>query len=221
MIAIPTECYPLAWPTGVPRTRYPQRATAFGRDHTVAAQLDEVERQLRLMKVSASVISSNLPPRRDGRPSSSTTRFSDQGVCVYWTSTALRGGERVKVPHAMPCDHWDLIEHNLRAVALSLEAMRGLTRWGAVTVEQAFAGFVALPPGDAAATAPVETPWREVLGVPTVGWVTEAPREVVLRYAKDLHRELIKAHHPDRGGDPAIAAAVNVALEQAERELTS
>ena len=153
MIAIPTECYPLAWPTGVPRTRYPIRGP-FGKDRSVADQLDEVERQLRLMEVSASVISSNLPARKDGRPrADGLLRFTDQGVCVYWTARAMRGGQSIKVPHAMPCDKWDRIEHNLRAIAMSLDAMRGLTRWGAVTVEQAFAGFAALPPGDPAVAA--------------------------------------------------------------------
>ena len=91
--AIPAECHPLAWPTGVPRTVHPRRAN-FGKQTSVAEQLDEIERNLRLMKVSASVISSNLPTRRDGRPSGQLLRFTDQGVCVYWTTTALRGGQR-------------------------------------------------------------------------------------------------------------------------------
>lgn len=33
------------------------------------------------------------------------------------------------------------------------------------------------------------------------------------------HRRLIAEHHPDRGGDPILAAEINAALEQAEAEL--
>jgi hypothetical protein len=220
VFTLPTEAFPLSWPTGVPRSKFPRRAK-FG-DQTVASQLDEIDRQLRLMGAAASVISSNLPTRKDGRPrGDGLLRFNDQGVCVYWTAWVTRGGKSLCAPHAMPCDKWDRIEHNLRAIAMSLDAMRGLERWGAVTIEQAFAGFVALPPGDpdAPPAAPAERTWREVLDVPIDGWVTSAPPAAVLAYARTRHRELIKLHHPDRGGDPAVAAAINRALDLAEAEL--
>lgn len=216
----PTECFPLAWPTGVPRRRLPERAP-FGRDHTLASQIDEVYRQLRLMKADGAVVTSNLPRRADGTPrGDSTPRDNEHGVAIYWTTFAMRAGARVRVPHCMPCDRWDHIRHNMRAIALSLDAMRGLERWGAVSLEQAFAGFAALPPGDPAAArpAPAELPWRDVLGVEGA-WVGGAPAAAVLAYAKTRHRELAKIHHPDRGGDTATAAAINRALEQAEAEL--
>lgn len=37
--------------------------------------------------------------------------------------------------------------------------------------------------------------------------------------ARDRHRELIRAHHPDVGGDAARAAEINAALDQALAEL--
>jgi hypothetical protein len=221
-IAIPTQASPLSWPAGVPRTKLPAPSKKFARDITVASQLDEVERQLKLLGAANGVISSNLPLRKDGRPrGDGLLRFDDQGVAVYWSLTEHRGGRWVQVAHCMPCDRWDRIEHNLRAISLSIEAMRGLERWGAVSTEQAFAGFAALPPGDpdAAPPAPADRPWRELLEVPADGWVTQAPPSVVLTFAKQQHRKLIQQHHPDRGGDPVTAAAINRALELAEAEL--
>lgn len=216
--AIPTECFPLAWPTGVPRTKIPQR-TIIGRDLSLASQLDEVYRQLKLMKVAGCVVSSNLPARKDGTPrGDAMPHGGDHGAAVYWTTIALRAGQRVRVPHCMPCDRWQHVRQNLRAIAMSLEALRGVERWGAVTVEQAFAGFVALPPGDPTSHAPAELPWRDVLGVEGA-WLASAPAAAVLAYAKTRHRELVKLHHPDRGGDPATAAAINRAMDQAEAEL--
>ena len=58
-----------------------------------------------------------------------------------------------------------------------------------------------------------------VLEVPSEPWTASAPASVLLLFARQQHRELIKRHHPDRGGDPSVAAAINVALAQAEAEL--
>ncbi len=61
-------------------------------------------------------------------------------------------------------------------------------------------------------------PWREVLGV--VGdWTLTAPREALLAFAKAQYRTLIAEHHTDKGGDHALAAEINAAMEEAEREL--
>lgn len=68
-------------------------------------------------------------------------------------------------------------------------------------------------------SAPAERPWRDVLEVPSEPWTASAPASVLLLFARQQHRELIKRHHPDRGGDPSVAAAINVALAQAEAEL--
>lgn len=214
---IPSSAFPLSWPTGVPRTSRPRRAAFAG--YTYGHRLTEVRRQLALMHARSVVISTNLPVRLDGEPmASATVRGGDHGVAVYWAVPMMRGGKRELVAHCMPCDRWDRLEHNLHAIALSLEALRGVERWGAVTVEQAFAGFAALPPGAASEEPPRKT-WREVLGIPVGGWTDGAPAEAILAYAKMRHREIIQQHHPDHGGEVSLAAEANVAISEAEREL--
>jgi hypothetical protein len=217
-IVIPAESFPLVWPPGRPRSRFRER-TLIGRDSSIGDALTAVRDELRRMKVGTSVISSNLPTRNDGQPrADSAPRGDDHGVAVYWSTTAIRGGDRVTVPHCMSCDRWQHIRQNLRAIALTLAALRGVDRWGAATLEQAFTGFAALPAGDGD-TTPTERPWREVLAVPADGWTVTAPASVVLRYARDQARALLKLAHPDAGGTDAAAAEINVALAAAEAEL--
>jgi hypothetical protein len=220
-IIAPTEAFPLVWPEGMPRTRWPGRPKYASR--TYGECLDMIRRELKLMRASSVVISTNLPLRNDGEPmASAAVRGGDHGAAVYWTRRQSRAGRDVDVPHVMPCDKWNRLDYNLYAIALSLEAMRGLARWGAVSLEQAFAGFAALPAGDGTEVGvgtPAPRPWREVLGVPGEGWVVGAPAAAVLAFTKQQYRELLQRHHPDRGGDPAAAAEINAAWDAAQVEL--
>lgn len=69
--------------------------------------------------------------RADARPGS-------PGVVVYATHPK-QGDLR------FACDTYRTWYHNVRAIAMTLEALRGIARWGAVRDEQQFAGFKALP----------------------------------------------------------------------------
>lgn len=200
--------YPLQWPEGWPRTESwkrgkPQFGAQFARDR------DSVFRQLkRGRRASNIVITSDLPTRNDGMPYANAS-CSDPGIAVWWIE---KGRERV-----LACDRWRHINYNLRAIDLTLEALRGLDRWGASeVVERAFAGFAALPPGADAPRGP--RPWRDVIGG---SWPEGIDRDELFVIAKSRYRKAIEAAHPDRGGDPAVAAELNVAIAAAEAELTS
>jgi hypothetical protein len=232
VIAIPTKAYPLSWPIGVPRTQFRADAPFGARMRKpgqpqrnlrteVGSASEELYRELRLIRGSSRhVISSNLPARPDGLPyADGSVGGGDPGVVAYWIIRAQRGGKSVDVPYCMPCDKWKRVADNLHALALSIEAMRGMERWGAVKTEQAFAGFASLPPGDGSAdsaTVTIRRPWREVLGMPVF---EENDPEIQLAVAKTLHRKLAAKFHPDRGGDHAAAAEINAAMDEAEKEL--
>jgi hypothetical protein len=225
---IPTEAYPLSWPDGAARTpAHKRRRSTFAKrsrtaqgwmtraDLTVGEEIKRVRSEVERIARSANlVISTNLPTRNDGMPMASASESGkDPGVAVYWSVRKHPSG--VVVPYVMPCDTYDRIADNLHAIALSIEAMRGLDRWGAVKLEQAFAGFAALPPGSGPGT-PAPRPWREVLGGT---WPDGLEPEELFALAKARHRKAIAAAHPDAGGDVAIAAELNAAIEEAEREL--
>jgi hypothetical protein len=233
VIVIPTEAYPLKWPAGVPRTKDPQPskfATTSRNEHgwrtshnrTIFDASEELRRQLKLLKAKNIVVSSNLPTREDGMPISKDTAAprGDAAVAVYWSVEQWRQKQWVQVPHCMPCDRWNRLADNIYAVALSIEAMRGMDRWGAVSVEQAFAGFRALPSGSGDEVIPQQpmVDWRTILGG---SWPEDLDAAEVLAIAKARHRKLIATAHPDAGGRSDHSAELNAAIEAAEQELKS
>ncbi len=205
--------FPLQWPEGWKREVNRSRPK-FIEGHFAIVR-DSVVRQLERMGGRHVVITSDLPTRADGLPYANA-RCEDPGIAVYWVK---RGHE-----HVIACDRWRTIGYNLRSIDMTLAAMRGIDRWGSATmVEKAFAGFAALPPGSTAeylppAPAPAVRPWRAVFDIATnlSDVLTKAD---LLALVKSRHRSMITVHHPDKGGDAAIAAELNAALAEAEREL--
>lgn len=174
--------FPLAWPMGWPRSKKRLRSPFKAQSLAVAAK--EVYRQVGMLRVPDwnVVISTNVELRRDGLPYSNQRAPADPGVAVYFRLPTADGEAE---PRVLACDRWATPEGNLRAIAKHLEAMRGMDRWGVGSLDQAFAGYQALPP-------PPEVPhWSHTLGVPPTA--TEA--QVRAAYA-----QLVKSSHPDHGG---------------------
>lgn len=209
--------YPLDWPPNVPRTRY-RETSAFAKGRGFTAARDGVYKQLDMMRVSHVVITSNLPLRANGVPySAGPGAISDPGIAVWWVK---KGTE-----HAIACDRWKTCVENMRAIEKTLEAIRGIARWGsAEMVDRAFAGFAALPPGSGTesgvAFVPESRTWRQIFGLDIEPWTSLPPADL-LAIARTRHREQIKKAHPDRGGKLEDAVLLNAALEAAEAELKS
>ena len=187
------EAYPLQWPTGWPRTSS-RRSAAF--DTRFIDARDGLLNEIRLMGGRQPIISSNVPLRLDGLPRANFTRHPDPGVAVYF---ALKGEPRV-----FACDRWTHVEDNLQAVRKTIEALRGIERWGSSEMlNRVFQGFAALPDG------PTEEPWWVVLGV-TKSWGLDAIEKV--------YRALALERHPDRGGSDEAMARLNWAIAEARKE---
>lgn len=215
--------YPLQWPDGWKRTPAADRKPSrffYGFADSMASLMEALAR----IGATNIVITSDLPARPDGRPYAVGRKDADPGIAVWF---ALQGHERV-----ISCDRWQTHAENMRAIALSIEAIRGLDRWGASDmVARAFAGFTALPAGPAGPAAPVtngKRDWREVLGMQQVPGIYERPIDARTRtlaahnlvIARRIYREKIQATHPDHGGDPTSAVELNVAMGDAERALS-
>lgn len=198
------EPYPLQWPEGWKRSTWASRQRSQF-EPRFTEDRDTIIRWLE-KRGSRVVITSNLPTRQDGLPYYAST--DDPGIAVWWVE---KGNERV-----VACDRWMRADENLRAILKTLEAMRGLDRWGATEMaERAFAGFAALPPGSSGSMPTGPRPWREVLG----GTWPEMDRAELLAIAKTRFQKLIAVAHPDAGGDTERAAELNVAYEAAVQEL--
>jgi hypothetical protein len=155
--------------------------------------------ELRKMDVTDFVISSNVAVRQDGLPYANQRRPEDPGVVLYFT----RKGSDI----AISCDIWHTVDANLRAIGLTIEAIRGMERWGTEEmVDAAFTGFKALP-ASGETTPSAQRLWFDVLEVsPDASWdVIEA-----------VYRRLLHKVHPDKGGSEAAFHELQAAFRQAK-----
>lgn len=187
-----TQAYPLQWPAGWPRTVTP-RAAAFKSSFGAATQ--HLLREARSLGGRGIVLSSNLfVSERTGLPLAKQAQPRDAGVAIYFE---LKGK-----PICIACDRWMKVEDNIRALGLTIEAMRGVARWGATDLlDRMFSGFAALPAADE------KRPWYEVLGVPA---------SASLEHAQRVFRQRARWSHPDAGGSNEEMVELNAAM--AERE---
>lgn len=187
--------YPLQWPAG--RSRTPgYRRTRARFDTTFAISRDELFRELKRLGARSVVLSTNVELRQDGIPYAHRRQPDDVGVAVYFSHKSRQV--------CFACDRWDRIEDNIRAVCKTIEALRGIERWGTGDmVEAAFTGFQALPP------AAGRRPWPDVLGV---------PRDAMIGVAELAYRRLVWQNHPDRGGNTAHMAEINAAWDEFRKE---
>lgn len=195
------EAFPLQWPAG--RERRPDwKREASNFDTSMSKARDALFNELKLLGAKHIVLSSNVPLRLDGKPYASFAAIRDPAVAVYFSYRDKQ--------MCFACDRWNKVEDNIQAVRKTIEALRGIARWGTGDMLQAaFTGFAALPPP---IVAGMKRPWRDVLGFRASATVNEAM--VSARY-----RSLAAEHHPDRGGDPAKMAEVNAARDEALKEL--
>ena len=181
--------YPLEWPQGWPRAG---RASSSRFSLPMKRSYDALRTELQRMGAEYPVISTNIPIKADGEPRMDREPV-DAGVAVYF-----RRKDRNMV---FACDKYDVVRDNFTAIAKTLEALRGIERWGAgELMDRAYSGFAQLP--EKASEA--EDCWT-VLGL------TPMSDE---RMVKLSHRDLIRKLHAD-GADSNEMARVNVARDNA------
>lgn len=196
--------YPLTWPAGWRRTKSRKDANfkRGGQRLTISDGVKRVIEQLRMFGIGDwnIIVSTNVKPRLDGMPRSDCKEPDDPGVAVYWKN------EKDAQRKVMATDQYTKVADNLAAIAATLDAMRAIERHGgAVIMERAFSGFMALP-------AP--NTWRAVMGL-------NDDDDVDLADVKSLYRKVSRERHPDVGGSDAVMAELNWAMQEAEKELLS
>ena len=195
--------YPLEWPLGWRRTdRYKRQRASFSTKASADGRLSVIKAMERLqgeldrLGVRNPVLSSNVSLRLDGRPRSDEEP-TDPGVAVYFQ---FKGKATV-----LACDRWNRVADNIAAIAAHIDALRRVDRYGVGTLDQAFAGYKALPADSAA-------DWRMVLfGVKDWrGGVEEV---------QAAYRARARQAHPDAGGSDDAMAHLNRARDYALQEL--
>lgn len=190
------ESFPLHWPAGWPRTR----KTSSARFNTslndaYAGLMNEI----RLLGGNRVVLSTNRETYvRGGRaiPYSKQTKLDDTGAAVYFM---LRGEQRV-----FACDRWDTLEDNVQAIRKTIEAIRGIERWGSSEMmDRMFTGFLALPDPNTVKE------WWVVLGL-------DSPKHP-LRAFEEMYKHKAKTAHPDTGGSDEEMSRLNEAITAARK----
>ena len=174
-----TQASPLKWPLGWPRTERPY-SSRFGKidKPSIGKASKEIARELNLFEGTQLIISTNLNYRKDGMPYSNQKEPNDKGVAIYF----IYNGQQM----VLACDSFNKIGCNLWAIAKTIEAMRGIDRWGCSQIlSKAFTGLTALPEN-------TQENWWQVLQVDP-----DASEAIV----KESYRSLAKKYHPDLNGD--------------------
>jgi len=194
------EAYPLQWPTGWKRTEYPEhsRFGSWNRKPTIADATLKSHEEIRMLGGSDGIISSNVELRRDGLPYSGRKEPKDRGVAVYfkWDGQDI----------VIACDSYDLVGCNLWAVAKTIEAMRGIDRWGCSDLlNRAFTGFKALPEQGTT----TKRDWWVVLDV---------EKDALFEEIRMSYKSKAKFNHPDTPtGDKERFQEINEAYEEANK----
>jgi hypothetical protein len=181
------HAFPLQWPLSWKRNSF-QRVSNFG-DFSIARCVADVLAELRRLSATNPVISSNLALRRDGLPHGGQPQPRDPGVAVYFTL----GKKRV----VLACDKWRHVQDNIRAITKHIEALRGQERWGVGSIEQAFAGYMAL---------------EERTG-PSCWEILEISQDATEQQILDAYRRKARATHPDSGGSSEAFVQVTQAKD--------
>lgn len=190
--------YPLYWPQGWPRTETRKRESGKFKAESWRV-IQDLQNEIKLLRGSHIVISSNVAIRQDGLPYADSLRRKgiDPGLAVYF----LRKGKQM----VFACDRYDTPLKNARAIALTISAIRGIERWGATSMlERSLSAFEALPP---------PKDWRKILGFETSEPI-HGPAQLAQRY-----RDLAQKAHPDKGGSTDAMTELNVAYQSALREI--
>lgn len=173
------EAYPLCWPEGYKRTQNPVYSRFGSRNGKASLYQMRQTLKYEIHKLGGTglIISTNMKTRNDGEVQSNAKEPDDPGVAVYFT---IKGKQR-----CFACDQYRRVWENIYAISKTINALRGIDRWGVSDLmERIFTGFIAIP-DDAGKS------WRSILGISDDATLQEIKKAYRLK-AKELHPDIKK-----------------------------
>ena len=167
------------WP-GTKRDSWKRQDGRFRANYSKTLDLLEDElRKLRAKNITIECYFSRDEIRNDGWPKSSA-RPTEPGIVLSFTS---RDKEM-----SFPCDTYKAWENDLRAIALSLEALRSVDRYGVTQHGEQYKGWAKLP------EAPASMPVKDALAFINLHSQISITNPEAFRSA---YREAARKLHPD------------------------
>lgn len=186
------------WPGAHARSRRSAPFRYGGKAVKLTSTLSELDTELRAVGAKDAELLVAIDPakfRRDGRPYANAAA-EHPGVILSFDIPKLG---RV----SYPCDTFTTWEDNLRAIVLSLEALRKVDRYGTTQHREQYRGFLAIEasaaPSGFASADDAATFLTRLVGAEEGDTI----RSVLRRAQRHVH--------PDKGGDPAIFQRVSLA----------
>lgn len=147
-------------------------------------------------------------------------------IGAYWINAdgSLRKGARAegprivvsadtdKGPMRMACDTYDSGTGNIRAIGLTLSALRAVTRYGAATKGEQYTGWLAIP-ATTSVTTKVAAAWSILEREAGVSTPLSADERKVRKIVEGVFRDAAMIAHPDAGGSDERMSAVNRARD--------
>jgi hypothetical protein len=172
--------------------------------------LSLLDRELWYLSATGTVLEVAIPAEKfriDGHPRAGATA-EHPGVVLSLPKTSVG-------PLRYACDRFDKWQDNLRAIALGLEALRRVERYGITRRGEQYQGFKALPGGST--PAPQMSYEQAVSTVAALGGHT-AGHPIPRDQLRILYRRAVRIHHPDAGGSAGDWSKLDEARQVIERQ---
>lgn len=176
------------------RTRWP-RASSFSAPWQKT--LDLLDRELTLLGAKRVILQLDLTEgdiRLDGVPRANARTSSPAVVIAF---------ESKHGPLKFATDMFNSWQDNVRAIALGLESLRRVDRYGITRNAEQYTGWRQLPSSDKRESPMTYDSAAEFLAWCVGGDVSIDAIKEDFAYAKGVYRNAVKNVHPDVGGDTA------------------
>lgn len=130
-----------AWPPNRTPTPSSSRQNGAAFRTPIGDTITELEEELGRIKATDAVVEIDMDMRelrRDGEPRAHATHRKTPGVVLHYV-------DRDKRAVTMPCDRYVSWKGNVRALMLTLRALRAVDRYGATAQGEQYRGWTALP----------------------------------------------------------------------------
>lgn len=202
------------WPAGELTPHWKRRRSQFATP--MSRTLSLLTRELAFLNAQRPVMEVAIPPeqfRIDGKPRAQAIA-AHPGVVLSLPTTS-------EGPLRYATDVFMSWQDNLRGIALGLEALRKVERYGITRRGEQYVGFKALPPGGISLSAPMTLDEAARTLVKFSGRNGDDSEDVervigIPSHRKTLYRLAALLHHPDKGGDPSVWAEITNANDLLE-----